>query len=553
MKFNSLSLLAILAPAVLAKDATRTVTATSITSSPRSASPTCYADLRAGLCDYKKPDPQNLIISSMQFCMAYCEATPGCEFFIFGGGGFSRANDEAECWIYPGEEYDEEAYGDSDSCTGEPLYVQILPICYDLPAEMEYCASTTDIMWPFVIDEVCGYPPPRDDCGDDNCGPRVDAWECLDLCAEADECSYAVFDRTSNSGMGMPFDLGYCWIYNTGAFDPDAAGTCGRLTEQYVLKNPCFKVPGSSSPAPSSTASAGSSTTSSRSSTTSSASPTTSSAVSTAPAERHCQAELLAERCMYDMPDQEDLIVSDFDFCMAYCHRSSDCNYFIWTGDMTLSGVHQCWLYPGEEYDERSGSIGSCGEFVYDKPHTCEGYPAEDYCAVPADLDELVIADMVCGYPAPDDCGDNCQVTTDARKCLDLCADADECNYAVFNPSSASGLLEDSGDCWIYSNGTYDNTLVEMCGSNISQYIFKNPCITLPDPSSFAASTTAPTTASSAASSTTVSSAMSSEPAPQGSPDTAADGEGGDGENAASAAEVSMAVMLVGFAALLFM
>lgn len=82
----------------------------------------------------------------------------------------------------------------------------------------------------------------------------------------------------------------------------------------------------------------------------------------------------------------------------------------------------------------------------------------------------------VCGYPAPGDCFDNCYASSGASQCLSLCAKADACEYAVFNPHNPSNSPYGSGTCWVYGEGKFESGKAGTCAGAVEQYVYNNVC-----------------------------------------------------------------------------
>jgi hypothetical protein len=236
MKYNNRSLLALLAPAVLAQDVTRTSSASSTTS----PAPSCTAELIAELCDYKSAT--RAVAADRQSCLSYCDSNPPCDFVIFAESGNPDPTfDLGTCWVYPGETYDASA-GTADGCNNKWVNVYDKPVCEgSTPTEDESCAATAS---PSAVAEVCDYPTPPDNCFN-TCAASEGASHCLSLCAEADDCNYVVFNPLNESNS--PYLDGSCWMYSNGTYDADAASTCSGEAEQYVYTNPCPKPPKPSS------------------------------------------------------------------------------------------------------------------------------------------------------------------------------------------------------------------------------------------------------------------------------------------------------------------
>lgn len=192
----------------------------------------CDANLITSLCDYKKPAPGTAVASSgKKHCMEYCNEHPPCNFVIFAAG--NPYTGSGTCWLYPGEDFDE-SLGET-GC--DYLSVFDKPDCGDATPTAGACEATNS---PEAAAEVCDYPPPDEECFY-NCAASSGASNCMSLCVEADECSYAVFNPR-NENMSQ-YQSGTCWMYPSGQFDANKAKTCSGDTKQYVYENPCPKPP----------------------------------------------------------------------------------------------------------------------------------------------------------------------------------------------------------------------------------------------------------------------------------------------------------------------
>ncbi|OAQ64369.1 PAN domain-containing protein [Pochonia chlamydosporia 170] len=186
-----------------------------------------------------------------------------------------------------------------------------------------------------------------------------------------------------------------------------------------------------------------------------------------------CTASLVTTICDYPTPGPEFAIASDGkSSCWEYCNKHQPCNFVIFVAGNPYTGTGTCWLYPGQKFDPSKAS-SSCGHpslSVFDKP-VCSGSP--DGCAATASPSAVA---EVCGYPAPGDCFDNCYASSGASQCLSLCAKADVCEYAVFNPHNPTNSPYGSGTCWVYGEGKYEPGKAGTCAGAVEQYVYNNVC-----------------------------------------------------------------------------
>ncbi|CAP92408.1 hypothetical protein EN45_112880 [Penicillium chrysogenum] len=222
--------IALLVPQALAASATSTTST--------AAAPTCTSSLITSLCGYQRPGPEFAVASDGRpHCWDYCNAHPPCDFVIFYPA--NPYTGTGTCWLYPGETFD--ASKGSSDCTNPYLSVYSKPVCTgSATTTADACAATAT---PSPIASVCGYPPP-DDCFY-TCVASSGASHCLSLCAEADSCSYVVFNPRNPSLS--PYASGTCWIYSNGTFDAGLATECTGAPEQFVYDNVCPKPSPSSS------------------------------------------------------------------------------------------------------------------------------------------------------------------------------------------------------------------------------------------------------------------------------------------------------------------
>ncbi|KAF1964503.1 hypothetical protein BU23DRAFT_561854 [Bimuria novae-zelandiae CBS 107.79] len=224
------------APAVFAQ---ATTTSEASTTTTTTAASSCTASLVTTLCDYKDPGPEFAVaIDSRASCWEYCNDHQPCDFVIFAAG--NPYTGTGTCWVYPGEKFDEST-GESSSCGNPYLSVYNKPECAEPSTPTTgTCAATAS---PSTIATICDYPAP-DDCFY-TCSASEGASSCLSECADAESCSYAVFNPRNPSNS--PYASGTCWIYTNGTYDAASAGTCSGKPEQFVYENPCPKPPASSS------------------------------------------------------------------------------------------------------------------------------------------------------------------------------------------------------------------------------------------------------------------------------------------------------------------
>ncbi|KAL3477439.1 hypothetical protein BJX99DRAFT_125774 [Aspergillus californicus] len=210
-----------------------------------------------------------------------------------------------------------------------------------------------------------------------------------------------------------------------------------------------------------------------------------------------CTASLITSLCDYPEPGPEFAVASDGrEFCWEKCNNSPPCDFVIFNEGNPYLGTGTCWLYPGETFDESEGSSDCANPYldVYDKPKCSGGTPTTTEGACAATATPSAIA-SVCGYPTPPgDCWEGCAASTGASNCLGLCAEADSCSYAVFNPHNPSNSPYGSGTCWIYPNSTFAAESASECSGDPEQFVYDNVC---PKPSTSPSSTSSSATPSS--------------------------------------------------------
>jgi hypothetical protein len=219
---------ALLVPAAFAESSEASAASATTTSAP----PSCTASLITKLCDYPTPGPEFAVASSGEkHCLQYCNDHQPCDFVIFAAGNPNTGT--GTCWVYPGKTFD--ANAGSTDCGSPVLSVFDKPVCAGGPTPTHACAA---IATPSAVASVCEYPAP-DNCFQD-CVAAEGAPQCLQLCVEADSCSYAVFNARNPSKT--PYASGTCWIYQNGTYDAEAGSSCSE-PEQFVYTNPCPKLP----------------------------------------------------------------------------------------------------------------------------------------------------------------------------------------------------------------------------------------------------------------------------------------------------------------------
>ncbi|RAH43528.1 uncharacterized protein BO95DRAFT_516358 [Aspergillus brunneoviolaceus CBS 621.78] len=227
-----------------------TATSTTSTSTSSTAAASCTASLITTLCSYPEPGDDFAVASeSTANCWDYCNAHPPCSFVIFAAGNPTTGT--GTCWLYPGQSYN--ASEGSSDCSSPYLSVYDEPVCSGGSATTTTAGACAATATPTAVASGCGYPAPSD-CFDD-CVTSTGAPDCLSLCAEADSCSYVVFNP--ENADNSTYAAGNCWIYPNGTYDAGSATTCSGDPEQYVYNNVCPKASSSSSALSSSATSTG--------------------------------------------------------------------------------------------------------------------------------------------------------------------------------------------------------------------------------------------------------------------------------------------------------
>lgn len=259
--------------------------------------------------------------------------------------------------------------------------------------------------------------------------------------------------------------------------------------------------------------------------------------------ELSCTASLITTLCDYSEPFRA-VASSGKGYCWDYCNDNQPCDFVIFAAGNPYTGTGTCWVYPGESFDESKGTTDGCDHqylSVYGKPE-CEEPSTTIPGACTATASPSAVA-SVCGYPAPENCFNDCIASSGAPDCLSRCAESDSCNYVVFNPHGETNSPYEPGNCWIYEDGEYDAGNTESCGSEgPEQYVYSNLC---PKPSTTVSSSSRPT-----ATESNDDSATESDDESAGIADAVEDE---DDENAASApvALCFTIMMVVGLAMLL--
>jgi hypothetical protein len=266
----------------------------------------------------------------------------------------------------------------------------------------------------------------------------------------------------------------------------------------------------------------------------------------TASEEPSCTASLITTLCDYPEPFRA-VASSGREHCWGYCNENQPCDFVIFLAGNPNTGSGTCWVYPGESYDASKGSTEGCDNpflSVYDKP-VCEGPSTTTPGDCAATASPSAVA-SICDYPPPEDCFNDCKASSGASNCLSLCAESDECSYAVFNPRGETNSPYESGTCWIYADGKYDSEEAGTCGSEgPEQYVYSNPCPKPPKPST---TTAAPSSSTSDAATPTSSADGDSEET--GNADRS---EAGDDDSAASVTVALSLTTLLGLGLAMFL
>lgn len=260
---------------------------------------------------------------------------------------------------------------------------------------------------------------------------------------------------------------------------------------------------------------------------------TSTASATTTEEEPSCTASLITTLCDYADPFRAAAI-SSVEHCWDYCNNNQPCDFVIFAAGNPYLGTGTCWVYPGETYDESKGTTEGCSNqylSVYDKP-SCPSTPTSSG-ACEATASPSAVAE-ICGYPPPKECFYDCKASSGAPHCLSLCAEADSCNYAVYNPLGETNSPYEPGNCWIFADGEYNEEDAETCGSEgPEQYVYKNVC---PKPKPSKASSSAQSSATDADDESATAQADRS--------------EAGDNEDDEDAASVPAALSLTTFVAL---
>ncbi|KAJ5238530.1 hypothetical protein N7468_003149 [Penicillium chermesinum] len=228
-----------------------------------------------------------------------------------------------------------------------------------------------------------------------------------------------------------------------------------------------------------------------------------------------CTASLIDSLCSYPEPNGNFAVAEDsVASCWDYCNNNPPCDFIIFNAGNPTLGTGTCWLYPGETFDASKGTKCSTPNLsVYNKPVCSGGSATTTSGACAATATPSAIA-SVCGYPMPGDCFENCYASSGATNCLSICAEADSCSYAVFNPHNDGNSQYADGTCWVYPNGTYNAKDSTTCKGGPEQYVYKNVC---PKPSSKAKSTSSSSSVLSSSTGTAEASSSSTTGAAPGS------------------------------------
>lgn len=217
-----------------------------------------------------------------------------------------------------------------------------------------------------------------------------------------------------------------------------------------------------------------------------SATSTTSTTSTSTASSSTCTASLITTLCDYPEPaDGTAVASSGKSNCWDYCNDNPPCSFVIFVAGNPYLGTGTCWLYPGENFDESKGSTSGCSNpylSVYDEPVCSSPTTATATASACAATRTPSAVAEVCGYPPPDEvCFYDCYASSGASNCLSICAEADSCSYAVFNPHNENNSQYEGGTCWVYPNGTYNADDTTICSGDAEQYVYKNAC---PKPSS---------------------------------------------------------------------
>ncbi|KAJ5769901.1 uncharacterized protein N7511_001952 [Penicillium nucicola] len=189
-----------------------------------------------------------------------------------------------------------------------------------------------------------------------------------------------------------------------------------------------------------------------------------------------CTASVITSLCSYPEPTEFAVAIDSRASCWDYCNAHPPCSFEIFVPGNPTLGDGTCWLYPGQTFDASKGSSNCSDPYltVYAEP-VCAGSSATTTSGACAATRTPSAIASVCGYPAPEDCFDDCIASTGPSNCLSECASADACSYAVFNPADTSSPYG-AGNCWVFPNGTYNAASATTCTGAPKQYVYKNPC-----------------------------------------------------------------------------
>ncbi|KAK3190674.1 hypothetical protein K4F52_003365 [Lecanicillium sp. MT-2017a] len=253
-----------------------------------------------------------------------------------------------------------------------------------------------------------------------------------------------------------------------------------------------------------------------------------------------CTAAQTISICDYPPPDYGFAAASSGKaHCQAYCEKVPPCNFAVFVAGNPYTGTGSCWTYPGLEYDPSKAESGCDHLTVFIKPECHGGSEGEEddgsaaataskttptYTCAATESPSAVALDEVCDYPPPDaDCYSNCAASGGAVQCLSQCAESQDCSFVVFNALNSAGNQYRDGNCWMYTNSTYDAGLAGTCKDKPKQFVYKNDCPKPPPPPE--------TTTSATGSAATGSSKDGSDKGGSGKDGSGKDGSGKDGSD----------------------
>lgn len=253
-----------------------------------------------------------------------------------------------------------------------------------------------------------------------------------------------------------------------------------------------------------------------------------------------CTANLVAELCDYKKPISGTAVASSGPKnCWEYCNEHKPCNFVIFVEGNPYTGTGTCWVYPGEDFDPSLGEEGCDRLSVFDKPvcPTPTPTPTDGAASACAATESPSAIAAVCDYPAPETpCFYDCYASSGAVHCLSLCADADECAYAVFTPTNPALSPYYSGGCSLYRTGSFDESKAKKCDTP-EQYVYKNPCPKPPKPSTTRSSSSATSTSTSTSGSGSSSDDNPEDNSSSGGGSSSSGGSSSDGNDSSSGDE----------------